>query len=83
VDSLLDFIVNKFPKFMALLLTHGDHVLSLKAKKKQLLYESIQKFQISWVANLPWAELQMDPMDVCILSSAKFVQGWNKKTINT
>ncbi len=41
VDSLLDFVVNKFPKFMALFLTHGDHVLSLKARKKQLLYESI------------------------------------------
>jgi hypothetical protein len=41
VDSLLDFVVNKSPKCMVFLLTHGDHVLSLKAKKKQLLYESI------------------------------------------
>lgn len=38
VGSLVNFVVNKSPKFMAFL-SHGDHVLSLKAKKKQLLYE--------------------------------------------
>jgi hypothetical protein len=38
VGSLVNFVVNKSPKFMALL-SHF-YVLSLKAKKKQLLYES-------------------------------------------
>jgi len=34
LGSLVDFVVNKFPKFATLLPTHGDHVSPLKAKKK-------------------------------------------------
>jgi hypothetical protein len=40
LSSLLDFVVNKFPKFVTLLPTHGDHVSPLKPKKKWLSYES-------------------------------------------
>jgi len=40
LGSLVDFVVNKFPKFATLLPTHGDHVSPLKAKKKWMSYES-------------------------------------------
>ncbi len=34
LGSLVGFVVNKSPRFVTLLPTHGDHVSPLQAKKK-------------------------------------------------